>query len=689
MNLQQKALVVTIKERCRTCYTCVRECPAKAIRIADGQAEVVTSRCIGCGNCVKVCSQKAKLVSSSLNPVEALLAESGQVAACLAPSFPAEFSEMEYGCLVGMLRALGFAIVHEVGFGADLVSRSTREMLQGEPDRHYISTSCPAIVGYVERYHPKLVPFLQPVVSPMIASAKALRELHGADLKVVFIGPCIAKKGEAASVEGDGRVDEVLTFRELRELFERRALAPEKVTPSEFDPPHAKLGAVFPIARGLLQAAGIDEDLITGEVVTAGGKMDFPDAISEFETGDLKAQLLEVLCCNGCIVGAGMETTAPLFRRRAWVSRYVQEKLNRFDEKAWVESMKDMESLDLARGFAEQDQRLREPDQQEIMEILRRMGKELPGDELNCRACGYDTCHAHAVAIFKGLAESEMCLPYLIEEMRSTVKELNLSHEQLANAQEQLMHSERLASMGQLAAGIAHEVNNPLGVVLLYSHLLLDEAGKGSAMSEELNLIAEQADRCKTIVAGLLNFARQNKVALVATRISDFLDRSLKGCLVPENVKVTLECADPDLRVDLDGDQMCQVITNLISNAIGAMPEGGALEINSQRSGVEVMISVRDTGIGIPPENIKNIFEPFFTTKQMGKGTGLGLAVSYGIVKMHCGTIQVESNADPETGPTGTTFIVRLPLKGQEDQAPLMTEGADESLNLGAENERD
>ena len=134
--------------------------------------------------------------------------------------------------------------------------------------------------------------------------------------------------------------------------------------------------------------------------------------------------------------------------------------------------------LDLTRTFLPFDQRTAMPSEDEIRHILRGMGKETEADELDCKACGYATCREHAIAIYRGLAETQMCLPYVIDRFDHTVRQLSDSNRQLETTQEQLMHSERLASMGQLAAGVAHELNNPLGVVLLYAHLLRDEAGE-------------------------------------------------------------------------------------------------------------------------------------------------------------------------------------------------------------------
>ena len=677
------ALITTAKERCRMCYTCVRECPAKAIRIIDGQAEVVGTRCIVCGNCVRVCSQRAKQVAESISEVESLLAGPRPVVACVAPSFPAEFTEIPYRQLVGMIRALGFAGVYEVSFGADLVARRYRQLLSEKTDRRFVATSCPAIVGYVERYHPDMVSSLAPIVSPMIAMARAVRRLSVEAPEFVFIGPCTAKKAEADSPRVSDEISAVLTFPELRRMFSQAGIDPADVEPLDFDPPHGAVGGVFPIGRGMLQTAGIQEDLMTGEVVATEGRSHTFEAIREFGAGDLGSKLLEALCCEGCIMGAGMDSELPLFNRRRHVRLYASERVEHLDKEAWNRVMDELDDLDLSRSFQANDQRVAAPAEETLAGILKRLGKHSLEDELNCGACGYETCRDHAIAIYKGLAEHEMCLPNTIDQLRVALKEVEQSKEQLASAQEALMHSEKLASMGQLAAGIAHEVNNPLGVVLMYAHLLLDESTPDAETREDLQLIVEQADRCKKIVAGLLHFARQNRVIRAEANVCEMVDRLLKVFQIPKNVSLRVKHALDDPVARIDRDQLGQVLTNLVSNAIGAMPDGGELIVETAGDSDKVSISVTDTGCGIPEENRQKIFEPFFTTKHIGKGTGLGLAVSYGIVKMHRGDIEVESNAEPEIGPTGTTFRLVLPRDvedehGEEPTGLLETEGDEE-----------
>ncbi|HEY3447216.1 MAG TPA: [Fe-Fe] hydrogenase large subunit C-terminal domain-containing protein [Myxococcales bacterium] len=655
-------LISTIKERCRVCYTCVRECPAKAIRIKSGQAAVIEERCIGCGNCVKVCSQGAKQFRRCVEVVQGMLKRGRKVAAIVAPSFPAEFPGLPYPKLVGMIRALGFSYVMEVGFGADLVARAYKQLLDRDPLRRWIASTCPAVIGYVERYHPKLVPNLAPIVSPMIATARVARQVHGDDVKVVFIGPCIAKKREALSKLVEGDVQAALTFLELREWFQEAKVAPESSPPSDFDPPLASNGRLFPITRGLLVAANIDEDLASQRVVSADGRAGVFEAIEEFEKGYLDTNLLDVLACRGCIMGPGFANPGPLYSRRAAVGSYVATRRSSFDPVSWQKALDQFEHLALSRSFQACDQRMGDASVDELTEILERMGKSEFKDELNCGACGYETCREHAKAIHAGLAESEMCLPYTIDQLRKALGDLAVSHRQLADTQEALIHAEKLASMGQLAAGIAHEVNNPLGVVLMYAHLLLEDTPTGSRQREDLGMIAAQADRCKRIVAGLLNFARQNKVMLQPVDLPALVEHSVHAFQGREGVTIAVN-HEGDPSAELDRDQMAQVLTNLIANAIDAMPEGGPIVVTTGGDAEHVWFRVQDSGMGIPQANMSKLFEPFFTTKPMGKGTGLGLAVTYGIVKMHRGDIRVESNAEPAKGPTGTTFTVTVPRR--------------------------
>jgi signal transduction histidine kinase/iron only hydrogenase large subunit-like protein len=651
-------LVYTIKELCRTCYTCVRECPAKAIKIVAGQAEVIEDRCIACGNCTKVCSQGAEVFLNTTDRVKKLLEQNNDVIALLAPSFPAEFCDLpNYKILVGMIKAIGFKYVTEVSFGADLVADKFKKLIRDEKDKFYITSDCPSIVNFIKLYHPDLTCQLAPIVSPMVAMSKVVRERYGLVTPVVFIGPCVAKKAESTEI------DEAITFTELRELFLELGIKPENSTASEFDPPLGGRGAIFPVARGLLQTAGANDDAITGNIIAAEGRIDFKEAIKEFEAGMIKGQHIELLCCEGCIMGPGLSKNGKQYNRRALVSLYANNKMINLNNQLWQEEISQYSEIDLSIQHRPIEQRKRVIGDEDINKVLVAMGKFSPKDHLDCGACGYETCIEHAAAIKKGLAEIEMCLPYTIEKLHKSVNELALSNEKLSSMKQALKQSEKLAHMGQLSAGIAHELNNPLGVVIMYSNILLEESGQDDPVKEDLKLIVEQAGRCKKIVAGLLNFARKNQVNHQSVNIKELVEHSLESVIVPPSVKVNIHDNTTNPSAMIDSEQMMQVLTNLTKNAIDAMPVGGNIDIILDDTLGDVSFKICDTGTGIKKEDIAKIFEPFFTTKGIGHGTGLGLATAYGIVKMHKGQITVESNDNPAKGQTGTTFNIVLPRR--------------------------
>jgi len=655
-----KKLVFTVKERCRLCYTCVRECPAKAIRIAGGQAEVITTRCIACGNCIKVCSQEAKVFYKEIEQVKRLIASYPKVIALVAPSFAAEFYDFDdYKTVVGILKSFGFSHVTEVSFGADLVARYYKEQLN--LDMPAISSDCPAIVAYIERYTPNLTNKLATVVSPMVAMARVVRKHYGADAKLVFIGPCLAKKAESEEI------DAALTFREIREMMETQRIKPSKVIPAEFDPPLGGRGAIFPLSHGLLNTMEVNEDILSENVLVAGGRANFQDALREFEQGNLEGHHLHLLCCEGCILGPGMTpipNTSPTglrFTKKARIIGYANRKMATLDKEQWQTYLEEYSRLDLSRVFQARDMTSVRPPNEQIKDVLYKMGKYSQQDHLNCGACGYDSCEEHAIAIINGLAETEMCLPYSIEKLHKYIRELNISKEKLATVQEALHHSEKLAGMGQLSAGIAHELNNPLGVITMYSNILKEELPSDSPMLLDIDLIVEQADRCRKIVGGLLNFARKNQLNLSETDIVKLARHSVDAVIIPENIHIRFNAQVTDPIANIDYDQMTQVCTNLLKNAVEAMSDKGEIIFDIFDSNDQFTISITDNGSGIQPENMDKLFTPFFTTKGIGKGTGLGLPIIYGIVKMHKGDVHVKSNVDPAKGPTGTAFTITIP----------------------------
>jgi two-component system NtrC family sensor kinase len=250
--------------------------------------------------------------------------------------------------------------------------------------------------------------------------------------------------------------------------------------------------------------------------------------------------------------------------------------------------------------------------------------------------------------------------------------------DQLVTVQAQMVRSEKLASIGRLAAGVAHSLNNPLGGILSLS-MLAGEGCTDPALGADLDTIAKQALRCREIVKGLLDFARQSDVRVTRTDVNAIIDSAvllLQRQAVFHNVSIERRVDPAAPRVLIDPGQLQEAVTNLLVNAVDAMETGGTLTVETESAPAtgEVRIRVADTGCGIPEQNLPFLFEPFFTTKKVGKGTGLGLAIVHGIVTGAGGSIEVA------TGSSGTRFTIHLPLAPAESES----DGSGELARAGA-----
>jgi two-component system NtrC family sensor kinase len=259
-----------------------------------------------------------------------------------------------------------------------------------------------------------------------------------------------------------------------------------------------------------------------------------------------------------------------------------------------------------------------------------------------------------------------------IDQMADAVAQ---REEQLKLAtRQQIGRSEKLASIGRLAAGVAHEINNPLTGVLTFAHLMHDKANMDDQDRQDLELIIHETTRAADIVRGLLDFARERAAIKEPLEINEVIRRTVKlirNQKLFERIVIQENLADGLPDVDGDMNQLQQVFLNLSLNACEAMPGGGTLTITSTAADGKVLVKLADTGCGIKKEHFDRIFEPFFSTKPVGKGTGLGLSVSYGIIQQHGGALELES----EDG-QGTTFTIILPAVGSRQPSPAAA-GAD------------
>ena len=266
-------------------------------------------------------------------------------------------------------------------------------------------------------------------------------------------------------------------------------------------------------------------------------------------------------------------------------------------------------------------------------------------------------------------AEDEVSLlQQTVLELQQTQQELQARINAQREAEARLIQAAKLAAVGEMAAGVAHELNNPLTTVVGFTELALEDLPVDSSVRSDLDLVLKEARRARSVVRRLLDFSRQAETVRVKADLNEIVDDVLmltKHLLQTSNVQQEIRLGENLPWVLADRNQIKQVVINLVNNALYAMPEGGRLVVataEQERYGHKwLTLTVRDTGIGIPPENLERIFEPFFTTRGDRGGTGLGLSVTYGIVTDHAGMIEVESKMN-----SGSTFIVWLPL----DEAP-------------------
>ena len=385
------------QSNCKNCYKCIRHCPVKAIRFSAGQAHVVGDECILCGQCFAVCPQNAKQISSDLEKVRVLLM-SAPVYASVAPSFVAAFPGIGISALTEAMMQLGFKGVEETAIGATIVKNEYERILREEKPDVMVSSCCTSVNLLMRRHYPDTLFALAPVLSPLQAHCMEIKREHP-DAKTVFIGPCIAKKYEAE--EGD-LIDAVLSFEELSTWLrqENIQLSPQ---PDQAGGGKTRL---FPTTGGILSSM---EKLPDYTYLAVDSIEKCTEVLEEIRAGSLHRCFVELSACpgscaNGPLLGKHLSTPAQNTMR---VLRYA------------VDGDFPVEQPDnerCARAVSILQHTVREPLEMQITDVLARLGKNSPEDELNCGSCGYNTCREKAAAVIQGKAELSMCLPYMMKK---------------------------------------------------------------------------------------------------------------------------------------------------------------------------------------------------------------------------------------------------------------------------------
>lgn len=391
------------KSNCKNCYKCIRHCPVKSIRFSDGQAHIVGDECILCGGCFVVCPQNAKEIRCDVGRAKELIASGTPVYASIAPSFVANYEGADLASMTRALQALGFAGAGETAIGATVVKQEYDRMLDDGRKSVIISSCCHSINTLIQKYYAEALPYLAHTLSPMQAHCELLKKEHpGA--KTVFIGPCISKKAEAEQYPGT--VDCVLTFEELSEWLRGEGITVEA---GESQPAEDGRARLFPTTGGILRTMACENPEYS--YVALDGVENCMAALQDVIDGKLEHCFLEMSACVGsCVGGPAMENRRYPIRDRMAVDRAAGKRDFSVDQPEPDALHKEMPFIGLHRQM---------PGSKAIEEILHKMGKVTPEQELNCGSCGYNTCREKALAIYQGKADLSMCLPYLKEKAES------------------------------------------------------------------------------------------------------------------------------------------------------------------------------------------------------------------------------------------------------------------------------
>lgn len=403
--------------KCKDCYKCLRECPVKAIEVKNHQARIIESRCILCGHCTLICPQNAKIVHSSLNEIKQILNSGAKVVASVAPSFLSSFGLKDFNVFKIALAKVGFFDAEETAYGAELVTQQYKALLESKQFKNFITSACPAVCRLIQAYYPKALQYLAPVDSPMIAHAKMLRKQHP-DAKVIFIGPCIAKKREAIE---SGIIDGVLTYDDMQELFAEKNIVLDEIINISLENKKgtACLSKAYPISHGIIKAF---PELPKGyDYMAVDGPDRCVDALQNID--NLENVFLEMnICKDGCVNGPcslSVNIKGGSIKATSDVLKYYKNDIRTLAPHKYEEH-----DIDLNKLYPRIRNNSMPPPEREIKCILAKIGKHKPEDELNCSACGYDTCRDKAWAVYNGYTDVEICLPYMRERAESLSYEI-------------------------------------------------------------------------------------------------------------------------------------------------------------------------------------------------------------------------------------------------------------------------
>jgi iron only hydrogenase large subunit-like protein len=491
---------------CTKCYACVRVCPVKAIHLhSDGDFPIINNDwCIGCGDCILVCDPRAITYRSSIDEAKTLFESGDKIAAILSPSVSAEFDDIsDHRKLATMIKSLGVHYINEVSFAVDLLAYRYLNLLNDFKGRYYITSLDPVIVSFIEKFHPNLISNLAPLVSPMIAMARVVRQVYGKEIKVLYIGPEIASKNEAASFLNETGIDVAITFEELRKLFTDYNIDESNLEYSHFDPPLSYKGSLYPLRNGFAQSADMDENLLTASMFSLEGKKEMIEAIAQFEANITTIQRHFCIMYGNGLEAAGMTKHGNRWLKENQVIKYANKRIQNFFRVEWYDNLQKFMEIDLSRSFFANDQRPPMPSEERMKEILSELGKSADNPS-GCSECGYFNCIDFARDIANGTMIPEMCLSYARKSSKQFEQSLHELNEKLAQARKALKESEARTKEEKVSASQASELTNAMLEKLRSGVVIVDHTLKVvKANNTFTTILGEEAEQISEVIPGL------------------------------------------------------------------------------------------------------------------------------------------------------------------------------------------
>ncbi len=409
-------LIHNAKESCRECWGCVRACPARAIKMVNGHAEIIEERCVKCGQCVSECGGSGNTVRDDTPRVRQLLESGRPVVAILASEFVAALHPVSPLEVERSLEMIGFFAVESTLLGEEIVAAEYQKSFARPCASLMLRSTCPVTVDWVRKYYPELVPALTPIVPPYVAQARLVKQLYPPDTAVVYVSPCYARKDEAYDPEFGGAVDAAIDFIELERLLAERKQRPPYAGPGtgrRRPQPVKELS----LTDGFPRAELTQRNQTDASIMKVRGLRDLDELLKAVLRGEAAPDVVDMLNCESCIDGPAVRPGLSVFAKRN-IDAAERTQVPRAGVRT-SELIPFLPAVDMVRSFDPRPVYSSTPSDEQIDQILAE-GEFTKANALDCGSCGYGTCVEHAVAIFEKSSTWEMCFPLQRRRMKQT-----------------------------------------------------------------------------------------------------------------------------------------------------------------------------------------------------------------------------------------------------------------------------